>query len=110
MQILKVLFLILIPLVGQTQIPYTIQVSSGEGTDIEKLYDGNVTTGWFPGWNQSNYPAKAIIQLDDTFYIHKIRFYDNVGKPKISFYGWNGTEKVQVYHIDRTPFIRIKIK
>jgi hypothetical protein len=90
----KILFLILFPITLFAQIPYSIQVTSGSGTDIEKLYDGNVTTGWFPGWNQADYPAKALMVLDSEFYIHKIRFFDNVGKPKITFYGWKGTEKI----------------
>lgn len=90
----KIFLLLLFPILSFGQITYTTQVTSGEGTDLDKLNDGDVSTGWFPGWNVADYPAKALIQLDSEFYIHKIRFFDNVGKPKISFYGWNGSEKV----------------
>ena len=72
-------------LLGQTKQSFNLTLLSGQGTDLETLADGDVHTGWFPGWNQGDYPAKVLLEFDSSFYITKIRFYDWVGTPKLTF-------------------------
>ena len=86
MQIIKILFFLFLPFLGFSQLPYHISLIKGQDTDISKLNDGNTLTGWFPGWNQGDYPVQALIEFDDYYYIEKIRYFDWVGKPKFTVY------------------------
>ncbi len=72
------------------QIPVTNTMVSYSGTgDANFLFDGDINTFWFPGWNPSSYPAKVTVNLQSTHTIEKIRLYDNMGQPvlRVSFYG-----------------------
>ncbi len=62
----------------------TAELISGGGNP-NGLFDGNTQSGWFPGWNNSDYPVKCLIDLGKETYITQIKFYDWVGKPKVEF-------------------------
>lgn len=89
-----IIFLLLFTdiLSAQTQkIGYSLSVLSGQGTDLETLFDNNTQTGWFPGWNQGDYPVKVLVEFEEPQYLSKIRFYDWVGKPNLTFKTIGGT-------------------
>jgi hypothetical protein len=57
------------------------QLTAGADT-AHRLVDNDLGTAWFPGWNPAAYPAKASIDLQETYHITKIRLYDGSGSPK----------------------------
>lgn len=73
-----------------TVVKYT--VTSGEAATANALFDNDVTTGWFPGWNPADYPAKIEIELSKPSYIDRIKFYDGVGKPILNVFVWDGNQ------------------
>lgn len=75
---------------------FTVSVIRGQGSDITSLNDGNTSTGWFPGWNQGDYPVRALIEFDGEYFIQKVRFFDNVGKPKLSIYSKVGIKETKL--------------
>jgi len=82
--------------IAQTLQPFTLSVISGQVNDVELLHDGNVQTGWFPGWNAGDYPVKILIELQKEVYLSDIKFYDNVGSPSITFFHVSGTDKTKL--------------
>lgn len=74
-------------------VPKTIKALSG--TDNANLsFDGNLNTGWFPGWSPSSYPAKALVTLDAEYKIDKIRIYDNSGQPTFRVWKTDSTGQI----------------
>jgi hypothetical protein len=70
---------------GQAINPTSVQ-TLGTGPNTAKLsFDGNTNTGWFPGWNPANYPAKAVVDLGAIYKLTKIRLYDGPGQPNLTF-------------------------
>ena len=64
--------------------PLGVQVT--KGFDNGKLsFDGNLLTGWFPGWNATDYPSSLVVDLGDSYQITKLSIYDNTGKPDLTF-------------------------
>lgn len=100
MQIKQIILFLLLPFLGSAQIPYQSSIISGQGIDLATLNDGNIATGWFPGWNSSEYPVKALIELDQEYYLTKARYYDWVGKPKFTITAINGTVRTELIRID----------
>lgn len=49
------------------------------------LFDGDLTSHWFPGWNPNKYPAKVVLDLKSVYQIKKIRMFDNMGIPDMKF-------------------------
>ena len=64
------------------------QNSPGDKT-ADKLFDGNVSTPWFPGWSSENYPQVCVIDFGKAIKPSKIRFYDGAGTPRLSMIGAN---------------------
>lgn len=83
----KIFFFILFPffLFAQTKIqPIAITTVNGLN-NAQASFDGDLITGWFPGWNPSDYPAHCVVDLGDTFNITNIRVYDSYGVPTLIF-------------------------
>ncbi len=51
--------------------------------DAMKMFDNNISTNWFPGWNDIYYPASIIIDLKGSFSIKKIRLFDGEATPQL---------------------------
>lgn len=66
-------------------------VISGSPDGIEKLFDGNTETGWFPGWDASKYPVKVKFDFGQPVAITKVRYFDGVGKPTMQLIQSDGT-------------------
>lgn len=65
-------------------------VLSGNSDGIEKLFDGNTDTGWFPGWDSSKYPVKVKFDFGEPVAITKVRYFDGVGKPTMQLFQSDG--------------------
>lgn len=83
-----------------TKIPYQISIVRGQSTDLQTLTDGNVSTGWFPGWNSGDYPVKALVDLGDDYYLTQTRWYDSVGKPKFTVTSVTGNKRKELLSRD----------
>lgn len=96
---IRILILLLsfpIFLSAQNKLDYKINIINGLDTDLQTLKDGNINTGWFPGWNQGDYPVRALIKFNNPVYLSRIRVFDWVGKPNFRVY--SGDKKI----IDKT--------
>lgn len=51
--------------------------------NAERLFDGDTSTAWFPGWDKSHYPATVVVDLQSTRQLAKIKIYDGTGKPTL---------------------------
>lgn len=65
--------------------PDQIRVVKGLPTAV-LAFDQNLTTSWFPGWSASEYPARCVVDLGDSYRLEKIRVYDGQGRPRLNFY------------------------
>ncbi|MDB5258282.1 MAG: hypothetical protein JWM14_2977 [Chitinophagaceae bacterium] len=74
-----------------------ISLSTFDG-DPMLMFDGNITTEWFPGWNSLYYPANIVIDLRTSNRLTKVRFYDGKGNQRIKITAgltpFNGKELV----------------
>ena len=88
---IRIIFFLLLPFLvySQNKLDYKVSIVNGQEIDLQTLKDQNTGTGWFPGWNQGDYPVRALITFNTPVFLTKIRLYDWVGKPKFSVYGNN---------------------
>ena len=74
-----------------------ISLSTFDGNPM-LMFDGNVTTEWFPGWNSLYYPASIVIDLKAFNRLTKVRFYDANGNQQLKISAganpFNGKELV----------------
>lgn len=54
------------------------------------LFDGDVKTAWFTGWEQPNYPQSCTVDLGGAFTLYKLRIYDGTGQPTLTVTDQNG--------------------
>ncbi len=79
------------------KIAFTKMESIGPGGESAHLsFDGDVNTGWFPGWNAPNYPASSKGFFDGEYTIQKVRVFDLYGQPTIKFQDEDGAEFLSV--------------
>lgn len=77
-----------------SQIPVgNVSVISGDYNNPEDLFDGDIQTGWFAGWNPAQYPAQLLIDFGKEVEINKIRYYDGPGSTNLSLMQFNETKK-----------------
>ena len=92
-KILKNLFFILLlPLTINSQdIIKVSNVRTLNGLETGYLsFDSLVTTGWFPGWQSDNYPARILVDLGGDYFLTNVLVYDNTGKPTLTFEYYDG--------------------
>lgn len=63
-----------------------IQLTGGNNA-ADALFDEDLTTPWFPGWNPQDYPAKCRIDLGSEQYVEEIRIYDGSSMPDFYLFG-----------------------
>lgn len=74
-------------LIGQNQISLAADQFSGSvGTNAEVLVDDDLTTYFFAGWNQNNYPGYAYIDLGGSYDLTRIDLYDFAGIDDLEIY------------------------
>lgn len=61
------------------------EITPGSNGTGQLSFDGKIDTGWFSGWNPSNYPAKIVVDLGKEYNLEKIRYFDGPGEPTIGF-------------------------
>lgn len=64
------------------------QTSGGDRT-AAKLFDGDVATAWFPGWQDAFYPQRAVVDFGQAVDVSRIRYYDGAGEPELLIEGKN---------------------
>jgi len=62
------------------------QTSDGEKT-ADRLFDGDIKTPWFTGWNKAYYPQRCVIDFGKPLPISRIRLYDGTGTPQVRIFG-----------------------
>lgn len=71
----------------ETKFPITAamvtQTSPGDKT-AARLFDGDISTAWFPGWAQANYPQRCVVDFGKPIKLSKIRWFDGAGQPTIN--------------------------
>lgn len=85
-------------------IPQTT-VLSGKAEGVGLLFDGDINTGWFPGWDASKYPVQVRVDFGEPVAITKIRIFDAVGKPIISFIQSNGSTSNLILSTDLSLYL-----
>lgn len=63
-----------------------IRSLTGGLQNAAELFDGDIGTAWFPGWNPLHYPAIVVIDLQKSHNLSQIRLFDGSGKPKLRFF------------------------
>lgn len=93
-----IILLITLALISQLSAQnFKLSVLSGNIENINLLVDGNVNTGWFPGWNSADYPVQVLIEFDTAVFVKNVRFYDNVGQPNLTFFHLKEQEKLKLF-------------
>lgn len=58
-------------------------------TGDKSLFDRNIETGFFPGWQPTSYPARLTVDFGKPTTIKRLRFFDASGIPTVRFYNDN---------------------
>lgn len=62
------------------------QTSDGEKTAY-RLFDGDIKTPWFTGWNKAYYPQRCVIDFGKPLPLSRVRLYDGTGTPQVRIFG-----------------------
>lgn len=65
------------------RIPISTSMIQAGGNTAALLFDQNVNTYWFPGWEPNAYPATVKIDLGQTYRLKNIRIWDGNGEPRL---------------------------
>jgi hypothetical protein len=73
------------PVAGFQKInPLSVTTQNGQ-SNAALSFDGSTATGWFPGWNAGDYPARAVVDLGAVYDVGRIKVYDGPGITDLSF-------------------------
>jgi hypothetical protein len=80
-----------------------VQLTSGDNNAVA-LFDGDLSTAWFPGWSGTHYPARCRVDLGRQVFIDSIRVFDGNGQPDFYIFYANDLSETPKY-IKRTVLV-----
>lgn len=90
--LILVIFLIVFPVQGQVQkITFSrdqVMLLTPQEETFMKMFDGNTTTSWFPGWG-AMYPSASLVDLQGVYTIKQIRVKNYTSSRTFKIYGGN---------------------
>ena len=93
---ISVFFTAALALTGQTRLlPAGVKTLSGGAETSGRLFDGKTNTYVFPGWNQSFYPLRVLVDFGAPVSLQKVRLYDGTGVPVFRLYYVSGGQQIK---------------